>query len=297
MRRTCAVWIVSALFLLGLLALAVVPAGPGVATVMEGLVAGRTCASELHITWPPDLSREPNAFPGDRSGALVPPLRDNMRVGLEVLVDGLPLTTVWHRGRSYLPVPRLGVEYEIRVSNRGPRRIAAIVSVDGLSVVNGRPASVNSPGYLVDPRREVVIRGWRKDLKTVAAFRFEERERSYAGRMGYPENIGVIGLIAVEEQRWRLSPFLDSPDRRSSDGRKSSAVVGGAGTGYGRDIDSAVQYVPFRRSANKQMIVVYYDTAEALRRAGVPVDGRMPDPFPRDTEFAPPPPPLGKSAP
>jgi hypothetical protein len=229
-----------------------------------------------------------------RSDYIVPP-RDGMRVGLEILVDGRPLPTVHHAGKTYLPVPRLGVEYDIRVWNHGPRRIAAIVSVDGLSVINGRPASEASPGYLVDSHSSVLIKGWRRDLKTVAAFSFQEREQSYARLMGYPENVGVIGLIAVEEQAWRPRLLLEGKKDATPAGQRASGEVGGTGTGYGRDLDSPAYWVPFVRSGNKRTITFYYDTVDALRRAGVPVDRPAPVPFPADTEFAPPPPwPRGK---
>ncbi len=250
-------------------------------------LAGRPRASELYVSGVGGL--DPRAFPGDQRRPVVPPRRDGLRVGLEILVDGRPLPTVHYRGRTYLPVPRLGVEYRIRVWNHGPRRVAAIVSVDGLSVINGRPASVHGPGYLVEPRGSVTIAGWRKDLEQVAAFTFQERERSYARRMGHADNVGVIGLMAIEEQAWRPRWDLEAKGRSATTAGRDAPAVGGTGTGYGRDIDAPVRWVPFLRSNNRRLIVFYYDTAEALRRAGVPVDGG-PVPFPRDTEFVPPPP-------
>jgi hypothetical protein len=60
------------------------------------------------------------------------------RVALDILVDGRPLPTIHHAGKTYLPVPRLGEEYQIRVWNHDPRRVAAVGSVDGLSVITGR---------------------------------------------------------------------------------------------------------------------------------------------------------------
>jgi hypothetical protein len=223
----------------------------------------------------------------------VPP-RGGMRVGLEVLVDGRPLRTVDHAGKTYLPVPRLGAEYELRVWNEGPRRIAAIVSVDGLSAISGRPASEDSPGYVVDPHGSIWIKGWRRNLETVAAFSFEAREQSYAHRMGYPENVGVIGLLAVEEQAWWPRLRLEEKAGESAAARRAFGKTGGTGTGYGRDLDSPAHRVPFVRSQNQQRIVLYYDTVEALRQAGVPVDRPAPTPFPGDTEFAPPPGPARK---
>jgi hypothetical protein len=70
--------------------------------MLAGFVTGgATAAAELH-----------------NSKYALPP-RDGMRVGFEVLVGGRPLATIAHAGKTYLPVPRLGVEYEIRVWNNG----------------------------------------------------------------------------------------------------------------------------------------------------------------------------------
>lgn len=216
------------------------------------------------------------------------PIRRAMHVSLEVLVDGRPMRTVQHKGKTYLPVPKLGAEYGLRVWNHGPRRVSAVLSVDGLSVINGQPASADHPGYIVAPYSHVVITGWRRSMDTVAAFRFTDRDNSYAGKIGRPENIGVIGLIAIEELSWQPGPTLDKEKAPSA--LRATGQVGSIGTEYGREIDSHVYYVPFVRSANRQAITIYYDTVAALRAAGVPVDGVSPVPFPADPQFAPPPP-------
>ena len=210
-----------------------------------------------------------------------------MHVGLDVLVGGKPMRTIQHKGKTYLPVPKVGTEYEIRVWNHGPHRIVAIVSVDGLSVMNGQPASESHSGYIVAPYSQIYIKGWRRSLDAVAAFAFVDREKSYATLTGRPENIGVIGLIAIEEQVQTPRPLAEKQDTAKPAMR---AQVGSTGTEYGREIDSRVHYVPFVRSANKRAITIYYDTVAALRKAGVPVDSPMPVPFPKDSEFAPPPP-------
>jgi hypothetical protein len=222
---------------------------------------------------------------------IMPPRWDGMRVGLEILVDGKPMRTIQHHGKTYLPVLRLGTEYEIRVRNYGPYRVAAMISVDGLSVLNGQPASEDHPGYIVAPRSSIVIKGWRRNMESVAAFSFEERDKSYAARVGRPENIGVLGLIAVEELAARPRPLPTEKRARAPESAlKDQSTVGGTGTGYGREIDSRIYYVNFVRSNNKRTVTMYYDTVENLRKAGVPVDRPMPVPFPADSEFVPPPP-------
>jgi hypothetical protein len=218
-----------------------------------------------------------------------PPRPYGMHVRLEVLVHGQPLPTVAYAGKTYLPVPRVGAEYEIRVWNDGPRRVVAVVSVDGLSVINGQPASEAQPGYIVAPHSHILIPGWRHSLNTVAAFRFVERGKSYAGLVGRPENIGVIGLVAFEELVSRPLPGLERDSIKAA-AKRVPGLVGSIGTEYGREIDSRVYYVPFVRSGNRRAVTLYYDTVQALRDAGVPVDGAAPVPFPKDGEFAPPPP-------
>jgi hypothetical protein len=235
-------------------------------------------------------ARDPAAAPTDPPAEYARPPWGGMCVGLEVLVDGRPLPAVTYAGNTYLSVPGWGTEYEIRVWHRGPRRVEAVVSVDGLSVIKGQPASEEQRGYLVDPYDQIVIKGWRRSRDTVAAFSFEEREKSYAARTGHPENIGVIGLVAFEEAGVNPRPYLEKADAEAPNAGRRSSDVGNTGTGYGRDVDSRVDYVPFTRGPNRRSLTLYYGTADALRRAGVPVPGSFPTPFPRDPEFAPPPP-------
>lgn len=234
---------------------------------------------------PPEKPPNGTAAKGD---ARIRPGPDRMHVRLEILANGKPLRTIQHAGKTYLPVPRVGMEYEIRVWNHGPHRITAVLSVDGLSVISGQPASESHPGYIVAPYNHIRIKGWRRSLETVAAFAFVEREKSYAALTWRPENIGVIGLVAIEEFVWTSRPGLEKVGPVGA-AKRAHAQVGNIGTEYGPEIDSRVYYVPFVRSANKRTITFYYDTVHALREAGVPVDGPFPVPFPKDSEFAQPP--------
>src|SRR6266545_1068529 len=252
--------------------------------------AGLVTGSFLAITGALRADRDP-ATPPTKPGLYFRPVPGGMHVDLQVLVHSQTVRTIPHGGKIYLPVTHWGTEYAIRVSNQGPRRILAIISVDGLSVIDGRPASASSSGYVVDPLSQIVIKGWRRDLSTVAAFSFEEREQSYAYRVGRPENVGVIGLLAIEEKVSPPMPLaFEQKAAAALSANRADASVGGTGTGYGRDVTSPAYYVTFVRSANRRTITYYYDTMDALRRAGVPVDRPYPVPFPGDSEFAPPPP-------
>jgi hypothetical protein len=196
-------------------------------------------------------------------------------VRMDVLVEGVAISPIQHYGKLYIPVPRLGIEYAIRVHNLGNRRILAVVSVDGLSVMNGEVATGYSNGYVLDPGQRYSIRGWRRGNAEVAAFTFTDPGKSYAGQTGRPERIGLIRLIAFEEKEWR--PAITSPPGvwGGGVGGSYSAVPDrssqGAGTGYGRAVEDHVRTVPFVRSDEKTYIAYIYNTVQELRLAGVPI--------------------------
>jgi hypothetical protein len=290
MRRSRNILCYGGVLAIGILALGAVGAADSVpAPPSPALKLLAQPATPLLVDTARPAEKQPAPGPAERGKQqfVRPPWPVAMNVALDVLVDGKPLPTVRYRGKTYLPVPREGMPYELRVWNHGPRRIAAVLSVDGLSVINGKPASESDPGYVVAPYSSIVIKGWRRNMDTVAAFRFVERGKSYAALTGRPENIGVIGLVAFEEAGG--PPYLGREKHAGPAPEAARRAVGSIGTEYGRELDSRIYYVPFVRSTNRRAITLYYDTVDALRRAGVPVDER-PVPFPADSEFAPPPP-------
>lgn len=120
-------------------------------------------------------------------------------IDFEVLVKGRPITEYRHRGQIFIE-GREGSEFEVLIRNRTGRRIEAVVSVDGLSVLDGKDAGPESTGYLVDAHGSVSIPGWTLDNSRVAKFEFSGKEGSYAAAAtGSARNTGVIGLMAFNE--------------------------------------------------------------------------------------------------
>jgi hypothetical protein len=119
---------------------------------------------------------------------------------LEVLVDGMPARSFVHAGESHI-LGDQGSRYVVRVHNRSARRIEAVVSVDGLDVMDGKPADfANKRGYLVPAYGSVDIDGWRLSEREAAAFRFAPIGESYAAKTGKARNVGVIGLAVFPER-------------------------------------------------------------------------------------------------
>lgn len=117
-------------------------------------------------------------------------------------------------------VGRPDARYSLAIANDTGSSFEVVASVDGLDVIDGRPASFEKRGYIVDPFSSVVIDGWRTSETTVAAFRFSSIEDSYAERMGDGRNIGVIGAAFFREapaswDEWR--PAEETWRRESAD--------------------------------------------------------------------------------
>lgn len=226
---------------------------------------------------------------------------------VEILIDGRPITVYWHRGQAFVAGAQ-GKRYEIRIHNDGPRRVEAVVSVDGRDVIDGRPASVGRRGYLVDAYGAVTIDGFRTSAAEVAAFRFSPVSRSYAARMGDDANVGVIGVAffperaapppAVARRYWETghgdadrarggasasppaAPAGKSAAGESAaagpqaDGRlaKRSESRPGLGTAFGERRTSFVEEVEFERQnphAPSATVTLRYDDWNGLVAAGV----------------------------
>lgn len=216
---------------------------------------------------------------------------------VEVLVNGNSAKEYFHNGNVYIE-GRDGSRYRIRVRNNGYSKIKAVVSVDGLSVLDGQPASLLGRGYIINGYSSLVIDGWRSSDDTVNEFFFTDNENSYSVRSeNGGENLGIIGVSIVEEKNdYGLSrllkedPMVVKPpyygDFNVSNPKVYSAVnlcsagVSGSvntvknsvGTGWGKEKDSQVIKVGFNgKDYPSEVFEIRYDTMSGLRKRGVNV--------------------------
>jgi hypothetical protein len=112
--------------------------------------------------------------------------------------DGDTTPTYAFKGRYYVQ-GNAGERYTIRVTNPTAHRVEAVVSVDGLDVVDGENGDLRKRGYIVPAYGEVRIEGFRTSLADVATFRFSSVNDSYAGQKGKARNVGVIAVAIFEE--------------------------------------------------------------------------------------------------
>ena len=126
-----------------------------------------------------------------------------------ILVRGKPVTEFFHEGQTFME-GRGGSEFEIEVRNKTANRIMVVVSVDGLSVINGTTAGVDSPGYVIKAFSSIVIPGWKVTDAQAAKFTFGNKKRSYANdTVGQTTNCGVIGVMAFSEKVTVVNPVVN----------------------------------------------------------------------------------------
>lgn len=215
-------------------------------------------------------------------------------VTLEVLIKDKPAkryvsptdSNVYIEGRD-------GSEFTLQIKNNNNHRVLVILSVDGLSVVDGEAAGEDSKGYIVNGYQTINVPGWTVDQETVAKFTFSGKKGgSYAEKIGQDAfNKGVIGVLVVDDKdrrRYRNSYNGMIPKGEDLYGMATSCSVGsplrasGAtlsasnaalpqdmGTDFGAAADYKTTLVDFTRGAVLGMIELFYDDAQGLKRRGI----------------------------
>ncbi len=94
-----------------------------------------------------------------------------------------------------------GQPYSIYIKNRCKSRLEVVLSVDGLDVIDGKPASFSKRGYVIAPGKALEVKGWRTGRDRVARFEFSSVGASYANqRHGDARNAGLVGLAVFTEK-------------------------------------------------------------------------------------------------
>jgi hypothetical protein len=107
-----------------------------------------------------------------------------------------------------------GERYALLIENHSGERFEAVVSVDGLDVLDGENGDLDKRGYLVNAYSSVLIDGFRRSNDEVAAFRLGDVGNSYAASKGKARNVGVIGFALFDERQPDYGPYYPTARRR-----------------------------------------------------------------------------------
>lgn len=128
---------------------------------------------------------------------------------ITVLINGKPAKVYQHHnGLRYIEA-RNGTEYSLRIYNGSFQQRLAVVTVDGVNVISGQPQSNSGigQGYIVNANQTLEIKGFRKDLNSVGAFKFCKASGSYCNeKEGLKGNNGIIGVRLYSPKiKYRIS--------------------------------------------------------------------------------------------
>jgi hypothetical protein len=145
----------------------------------------------------PNYAEVPSRVP---SPAIAEPAPQPRGLRIELVDDAEQALPAYSQGGQRYVLGQIGERYQIRIVNPTGARVEAVVSVDGLDAIDGRPANLSKRGYILAPYGEATIDGFRTSLDSVATFRFSSVRDSYAGRTKHARNVGVIGVAFFRER-------------------------------------------------------------------------------------------------
>lgn len=152
---------------------------------------------------------------------------------VQILVDGRQLEEYNARGKSYVEA-LAGAEYEVRIRNPLPYRVAVALSVDGLNSIDARHTTAwNASKWVIEPYGTINISGWQMSSERARRFYFTSERDSYGAKLGQTSNLGVVSAVFFRERRPYPVTVVPPPRPRpiyEEDGRRKSAGEPTAGS-------------------------------------------------------------------
>ena len=174
------------------------------------------------------------------SGLTIPLLAAGPRgFDLAVVVAGECRPEYPARGTVYVEAVK-GREYELRITNPLPVRVAVALSVDGLNTIDAKHTDpMKASKWVLEPYESQVISGWQVDGSTARRFTFTGEKRSYGAALGQTDNLGVIEAVFYKEKElYRPPPHPMSYDRRDRAPSPMGSAEGRAAADKSKDSGS-----------------------------------------------------------
>lgn len=242
---------------------------------------------------------------------------------LRILVNDRPIPIYNDKEGQLWVEARENTNFSIKVENNSYKRVLAVVSVDGLNIINAKHEDpMHSPGYVIDQYNKISIPGWNISDKEVREFVFTGKEDSYASKIGADQsNVGIIGVAIISQQepqyhwyvgdgysntsrphfpeptRWHETYFTVTSNntgtvRKNATLTNFSASVDSAdikremAVGSGAKQDFATTEFVFNRNKVETILTVRYDSKENLIKKGIMIE-QGPVPFPINSPYCP----------
>lgn len=162
---------------------------------------------------------------------------------IQILVNGRPLEEYYARGKSYVEA-QAGAEYEVRVRNPTPYRVAVALSVDGLNSIDAKHTTAwQASKWVIEPYGTISISGWQMSSERARRFYFTSERDSYGAKLGQTANLGVISAVFFRERRPYPVPIVPPRPIYKEDGRgnRSEAPTSGSSTESSGDMSQSAR--------------------------------------------------------
>ena len=203
------------------------------------------------------------------------------RPAMDILVKGSQLPTYAARGTVYIEVLK-GREYEIRLRNPYPVRVAVALSVDGLNTIDARhTTAAEARKWVIEPYGTITIGGWQTSMTDARRFEFTTEESSYGAWLGKTNDLGVISAVFFRERApVRIVPVAQDREPRAEAPAPADEY---AATGIGRRTDYAVRqvYLDLEPTAAASVSIRYEYRAQLVRLGVLPPVHALGDPLDR----------------
>jgi hypothetical protein len=219
---------------------------------------------------------------------------------VQILVNGRPLEQYYARGRNYVEAIE-GAEYEVRIRNPLPFRVAVALSVDGLNTIDARHTTAwNASKWVIEPYGTISVSGWQMSSERARRFYFTSERDSYGAKLGQTSNLGIVSAVFFRERRPYPNPVTPPPGprprplyeedtrrNRSADApsagtqAENSAKMGRgeiasepddeyAATGIGRPVHNDVHWINMELETRPAAeVMIRYEYYPALVRLGI----------------------------
>lgn len=129
------------------------------------------------------------------------PFAEDNGFTVEVLIDGRRASEYAARGRRYIEALE-NAEYELRIHNPTPNRVAVAVAVDGMNTIDARHTSAwDAHKWVVEPYTTISVRGWQMSSENARRFYFTTERDSYGAKLGQTANLGLISAVFFRERK------------------------------------------------------------------------------------------------
>lgn len=119
---------------------------------------------------------------------------------VQILVNGRPLDEYEARGTTYVEA-LAGAEYEVRIRNPLPYRVAVALSVDGLNSIDARHTTAwNASKWVIEPYGTISVSGWQMSSERARQFYFTSERDSYGAKLGQTANLGLVSAVFFRER-------------------------------------------------------------------------------------------------